>query len=129
MRVFMVGGDDEAAGVGVFGANGVEPGLGLLKNGRQPVAVRIEGRTKSCAPVFARNGVAKGCLFQRAARVYPLHVAVEAGEVHRPNHPSFFEGFAISVLDVCDGLAVIAEGVADEWDRIVVATEWCSREE
>ena len=48
---------------------------------------------------------------------------VEPRKVDRPDDPTFGEGIAVAVFDIGDGIAVIAECVADEWNGVVVAAK------
>ena len=66
--------------------------------------------------------VRKRRIRDEAIAVDPLHLAVDAREVHRAHHAAVAKGRAVAVLEVGLGHAVVV--VANEWDRVVVRSEW-----
>ena len=108
---------------GCFFADLTQLLVGLHEHGRQPLAVGIEGGAQSGAAVLGGDVVGERGFLHGAVGTDPLHVAIEPGEEDRPHDTTVDECGAVVVLVVADGVAVIAECVANERDRCVVGTK------
>ena len=121
--MLLVDRDDEATGIGLLFADLTQLLVGLHEHGRQPLAVGVEGGSQSGAAVLGGDVVGERRFLHGTVGADPLHVAIETREEDRPHDTTVDECGAVVVLVVADGVAVIAERVANERDRGVVGTE------
>jgi hypothetical protein len=112
--VLLVGGDDQAAGIGVDGPDGVEAFVGAAQHGGHPLAVERQGSAQALRRAGGVEGVVEAGRDLLAAGRHPLHVPADAGEVHRPHDAPVAQGVAVPVGVVGPRLV---ELVADERDR------------
>ncbi len=125
-----VGGDHQTGGIRVIAPDIGQSAVGLLQDRRQPLTLdRQRGAQPLIGPLDAADRRRRWRRRSCPSGAHPLHVAVEAGEEHRADHAAVVECLAVAVLVVGHGLAVIAEAVVHERDRVVVGAKRGARQQ
>ena len=123
-RGVLVGGDDEAAGIGHVPTYLGQPGVRRSQHRRDPGAGRVEGGTQGLGVEVLGQRLAEPGGHLVAGAGAPLHLAGVRQEQHRP-HDVVGERVLVAVGEVGERArdAVCAGGVGDERDRVDVRAE------
>ncbi len=128
--VVLVDGDHQSAGVAVVLADRTQLLVGACEHARHPLALEAQRGSQPHRHLVLGQLVLEAGVDHVARRRGPLHVAVDAREVHRSHDAAVAQGIRVAVGEVGVSHVALAAGgvVAHERDLYGVTAKWCARQ-